>query len=744
MNRNRPIGPVTAWAASLAIVAALGAAPSLCGPQDAGAPESPPAGAAERAGDATDSPPPSPTSAADEGRNPGPVQFQGARSPSDIEQHVERAIAFAYLRDSEALEKEYLFFKGMDAYMKSRKAPTTGLSDNILDLMVSTIGDRDEFIKAQRGILKEGPDPGLRERVVRRLDDEARSADSLLIADRYNRFAFIFNTFVRPLSLVAVGYFPALIDAGVATLLNVDKLTELSVEEKKALVLYRRFLDKYPDSDKAELLQRKVTSLDRKRLSTLLARETELARAELAKGNYWQAQQHFKNALAYAPGDAAAEKGLAQARELEAELNALKERTLRPAPRAGAAADGEDARAYDRLLYAAAAGSPELVIFEAEELLLAHPQSPFAPSARYAIAVAHDMKGAHDKAHSLMKELASRYGRTHIGRRAAAYLADPEYNPRYAFEQSKKQHMEDTAKYVALGNEFVKSNVILGTSRVIMQGLQAVQSLATFNFMALGIRGASSILQAPVSEQEIIDNGVAFLRRYPDSPAAPDVHLTIAKAYARKQNLAKAVYHYSKSGKVTEKQIAKMREKAAGQQLDFAEATESAEEKIRCYENVLDEYPGTAAAPKALERIALLEKTKEPIFSIDKQTLAENPVVFSLTALHLGPHLLDGDQENDELSPKGIVSTQRGKITLIYADGKGEREETVDIDYPTYKRLMAFAEEAAYRKLVEKGGAYAGGKVPIELRGTVGDDGVYVYPRLKIREYQEKDLYLYK
>lgn len=684
-----------------------------------------------------------PRDAAGDGKHPA-VPTPGADLPSGIERHVERAIAFAYLRDAEALEKEYVFFKGMDDFLESRGAPTTGLSDNVLDLSVSTIGDPDEFIRAQRGLLGESPDPELRGRIEHRLDDEARSADALLLTDRYNRVAFVFNTFVRPLSLLAVGYFPAMIDAGMATLLNTSKLTELSVEEKKALVLYRRFLDKYPDSDKAEILRRRVTRLDRKRLAAALSRELALAQEELSKGSYWQSQQHFKNALAYAPGDAAATKGLARARELEAELHALRRRTLEPADKVGALRPGDDERVYARVLYAAAGGVPELMILEAEKFLARHPQSPYAPSARYTIAVAHDMKGAHDTAISLMRDLADHERATHIGRRAAAYLADEEYNPQQAFERSRARHTKDTAKYVALGDEFVKSNVILGTSRFITQGLQALGSLGTFNMLGLGIRGASSVLRAPVSEGEIIDRGVAFLRRYPDSPDAPDVHLTLARAYARRQNMAKAVHHYAESGKVSEKRLAKLREKAATQYLEFAEATDSAEEKIRCYETILDEYPGTTAAPKALERLTVIEKRQEPLFSLDKKTLGENPIVFSLTALHLGPHLLDGDPENGELAPKGLVSTQRGKITLVLLDGEGEREQTVDLDYPTYRRLMAFAEEAEYRNgLLGKGG-YVGGKVPIELRGTVGDDGVYVYPRLKIREYQEKDLYLYR
>ena len=134
----------------------------------------------------------------------------------------------------------------MDNFMNEQGHAATGLSDNLLDLMLSGIRDRDEFMEAQRTILSEAPDEELRRRVNFRLTDEVSSANSLLATDRYNRFAFIFNTFVRPLSLLAVGYFPALIDSGVATLLNFSKLTELSVEEKKALVLYKQFLDQHP------------------------------------------------------------------------------------------------------------------------------------------------------------------------------------------------------------------------------------------------------------------------------------------------------------------------------------------------------------------------------------------------------------------------------------------------------------------------------------------------------------------
>ncbi|MDD5557510.1 MAG: hypothetical protein PHN82_09730 [bacterium] len=679
------------------------------------------------------------SSGADEPRPPAAV---GADGPSDIERRVARAIAFAYLHRAEDLEEEYLYFKTMDAFLREQGQPTTGLGDNLLDLMVSTIEDRDEYMTAQRHLLGEARDGTLRERVAYRLSDEVRTADSLIRTDRYNRFAFIFNTFVRPLSLLSVGYFPALIDAGVATALNVNRLTELSVRERKALDLYNRFLERYPDSDGAEILRRKVTGLDRKRIAACHDGEVAAAREHLAREEFWQAQQRFKNALAYMPASRGAAEGLARARQLEAERNRLRERSLRPAADTLPPPTPEEERRYEKVLYAAARAVPEEMIDEAEGFLERHPHSRYAPTARYAIAVAHDMKGAHEKAKDLMGAIAREHRGTLVAGRCEAYLADPAYNLRSAFAQSRAAHGRRTARFVVLGEEFVKSNIILSTSRLITQGLHAVQSLGTFNVMAMAIRGANTFIGNPVSDQEVIDAGVSYLRRHPDSPGARDVHAVLAKAYARRQNLAKALYHYEASGTLSERRLAGLREKAARQYLDFASATESREEKIRCCESILDEYPRTKAALKALEMLAVLEKSGDPLFELDREAIAANPVIYRVVGSPLGPHLLDGDPDNGEIADRGVYSPRRGAVTIVLAGG---REETFEIEAAAYRSLAAIAEEHAYRKRLAGGDERApGGAVPVELRGTVSSAGVYVYPRLKVREYQEKDLYLYR
>ena len=674
-----------------------------------------------------------------------PAAAQAESQVSNIEQRVSRAIASAYTQDAEALDEEYLFFKSIDNFLREHGQAPTGLSDNILDLTVSTITDRDAFIEAQRKLLKEGPDLELRERVNIRLKDEIASADSLLVADRYNRFTYLFNTFVRPLSLLTIGYFPALIDSGMATLLNVNKFTELSVEEKKALVLYERFLKKYPESDKSELLRRRVTNLNKKRINSCYQRELAMAGKMLSEEKFWQAQQYYKNALAYCPDGREATEGLTLSREFELKKNRLKMKTLEPADKLREFSDHVDDRDYQEIIYATLSGSAEMMIYEAEDYISRYPRGEYFPYALYAIAVAHDMKGVHDKAKYLMQEIADNYPDNHIGKHAAAYLASSDYNLLLQFKHSRKRHGLQSMRYVLFGPGFAKSNIILGSSRFITQGLQALQSLGIFNVVAMMGRALSTAMRNPIPDQEVIGNGLKYLRRYPDSPDSPEIHLLIARAYAKRKNLSKSVYHFEASGRMSEKKLVGLREKAAKQYLDFAVATESKNEKIRCYETILEEYPLTNAAVKALEQLALLERVEEPLFLIDKQTISENPILFKLTGLHLGPHLLDGDQGNGEVSSKGIYSSRRGKVTIVYKEGKEERKETVNINYSTYKGLLAFAEEIEYQKrLGESGTGVRGGRFPVEIRGTIGDDGVFVYPRLKARPYKGKDLYLYQ
>jgi hypothetical protein len=277
---------------------------------------------------------------------------------------------------------------------------------------------------------------------------------------------------------------------------------------------------------------------------------------------------------------------------------------------------------------------------------------------------------------------------------------------------------------------------------MIMQGLNALRTLGTFNVLGIAVRGVQSQINNPIAYDDIITAGLKYLRRYPDSPAGPDVHMTIANAYMHKKNLAKAVYHFEHSGKVSEKKLLKLKEKAAKQYLDFAEAADDKEEKRRCYELILDRYPSTASSSAALKKLAQMEKSEQPLFKFDKKTIYANPILFKLTELNLSPILLDGDRENREISEKGIRSNRHGEITITY---DGEEEQTVRIDYSNYKRLSALAEEMEYQRILEERRKQKlAGNFPVELRGTVGGDGVYVYPRLKVKAYEDQDEYLYK
>src|SRR5581483_3559015 len=86
----------------------------------------------------------------------------------------------------------------------------------------------------------------------------------------------------------------------------------------------------------------------------------------------------------------------------------------------------------------------------ANRFVAAHPESPFAPGARYAVALARDRSGHREAAREALAELA-RDRDTAVGREAAARLDSPEWNRLAELDAAERQHARDVARYVLFG-----------------------------------------------------------------------------------------------------------------------------------------------------------------------------------------------------------------------------------------------------------------------------------------------------
>ena len=156
----------------------------------------------------------------------------------------------------------------------------------------------------------------------------------------------------------------------------------------------------------------------------------------------------------------------------------------------------------------------------------------------------------------------------------------------------------------------------------------------------------------------------------------------------------------------------------------------------------------TKAADKARKRLHDMPGTGETVIARD--VLDANPALLGPGALDLDPRLLDGDRTNGELADAGVtLADGELRLTLYNVPGPGQHVETRSLSPDVYARARGAAEEALYARLLtaERKDADSGRYeryMPFFIQGTVGDDGVAVYPGVKMRRDRSEDRELYE
>jgi len=371
-----------------------------------------------------------------------------------------------------------------------------------------------------------------------------------------------------------------------------------------------------------------------------------------------------------------------------------------------------------------------------------HDESPFAPSALYAVAVARDLAGHRDAGRAALAELAGDRGSS-AGRHAAAVLGSADYSALDAIREAERHHARDTARYVLLGGRVDGRNALHTASQFGAQGAQAAESFGMFNLLGVLTRVWTAWRHDPVSNQAIIDRGEAFLARAPHAPDAPAVHARLAEAYERAGNYDRALLHYRATPDPDPKRIERLEGKAADKLLEDAERGSG---NPILLSGIVRHFGATAAADKARKRLRERHADGETV--IAREVLEANPSL--LAAFDLDPKLLDGDHDNGELADAGVtLSPGQMRLTLYNTGQAGQHIEMRSLAAQAYERARAAAEEALYAHLLTaarrdpESGRFER-YIPFFLQGSLDDGGVYVYPGVKMRRNQTDDSKLYE
>ena len=672
-----------------------------------------------------------------------------------IEERVRLILVHRLSGNATLLEADVTDLAARDDERRDAGLPPTGLTDDVRYLAAGLAPTRDAQREALAAVLHDHPDSMIRHLTERRLEaDDAQAASQLLADDRHNRRAAVLNDAVRPLGIFSGGALLAALnpfllagsaaDSVITTAVNLWHYDRLTSPEREALARYQTTLERAPDTRDAPEIARAIRKLAEKRAAALCDDTIHLAKKALDADDldhaafYAHSAEHIDGCgdQAAGPLERVTEARARRTREEDAGRwpveNAVQPRSI------------EELEDYRAVLVATVRADPGAMIEAASRFRERYDDSPFAPSALYAVAVARDLAGHRDQAREALADVA--HGDESVARHARAVLASADYSPLDAIDDAERRHARDRARYVLLGGNVTDGRTALYTATQFgAEGARAAESFGIFNVIGVVTRAWQAWRHDPVSNQAIIDRGEEFLARAPHAPDAPAVHARLAEAYERAGTYDRALMHYRATTDPDPARIEKLEAKAADKLL--ADAQRGGADAI-LLRGIVEHFAATPAADKA--RKLLRDRHGDDDVVLSRDDLLANPALLAGDALDLDPRLLDGDHDNGELADAGVtLSPGQLRLTLYNVGQAGQHIEMRSLTPEAYERARAAAQEAVYARLVttDKRDPDTGRwerYIPFYLQGSVDDGGVYVYPGVKMRRYKSADEKLYE
>ena len=353
--------------------------------------------------------------------------------------------------------------------------------------------------------------------------------------------------------------------------------------------------------------------------------------------------------------------------------------------------------------------------------------TPLADAARDAEAVGLEIKGWREAAKKAIERNAKSTNNPEVKERAAALLQSPQYNLLTPFQEARSERRVQSARYVLLGEDFLRKNLMFAAGAAAGAGPAAAVTLGMANALMVTNNLYQVLTQNPVSAQPVIDAGVAYVRNHPDSENASEVYKVLADAYEERGMFDQAIHYHELAGSPKEK-IAAVRDKEARAFLNAAGKTSNRSAREYYLPSVIDQTPDTPAAAEATRKLAEMTKDENQGLRMSKQFLMENPELYGGRGLGLKPSLFDGKAGNMELADRGVNLIGDNEILVHYQTQWGVRSQS----YP----LPKTASERFFVTLREKNLQVALADVNQRAKDSVG--GIRDLPGSIVRAERER------
>ncbi|HXV78278.1 MAG TPA: hypothetical protein VEG60_00215, partial [Candidatus Binatia bacterium] len=632
--------------------------------------------------------------------------------PDAVDKRVRELLIDALTHQNESLKEHLMFFEQQDSELQSAYNSSTGLTEHALDLANNTIQDRQSYVAAQRAALKHASTPERKKYLQSIINaDDLTRADDLMRQSSTNQWGGFLNRMLGSVDLAGVAsgnYVGAAAETVISQLYALAE-TDMSIEERRALARQLDHLKRFRDDPRnAEILQQ-VEGIEGKKRRVLVKKQIAKGDEALDKGELDRALFYYEAASFIDPESKTVEEALQKASQLQQERQEAQNNGLTFTSQASLSTDHEPD--VEHLLRALSLRDPALIERTAIDIERKHNGKPLGDAALDSEAVALEIREEHEAAKKIIEGIARSSKNSELQKRAAALLGSPEYNLLGAFRDARSDHRTESVKYVLLGEDLLKKNLIYAAGAMAVAGPAGAPMLGAVSAMLLGNNLTKVLTNNPISTQPVIDAGVSYIRSNPNSENAAEVYTVLADAYAERGMFNKAVHFHQLAGAPREK-INELKEKAATTMLNAATKSKDRSTQEYFLTTIIDEFPESPAAAEATKKLAALVKNDNQGLRMSKQFLAENPELYGPNGLGLKASLFDGNPNNMELADHGVNLLNENEILIHYQTPWGVKRQSYPLPKPTTERF--------YTTLRQKNYAVALADVDQRPKGSVG------------------------
>ena len=595
--------------------------------------------------------------------------------PDDTDKRARELLIDALTDNKDSLAQHLKALQAEDGKLQKQHGTVTGLTEHAEDLVNNTIADRERYLAAQKEALQNSTTPARKKYLAAIINrDDLNQSDQLMRQSTTNFFGGLANRLLSSVDLVGVAsgnFIGAAAETAVSQLYALmDK--DMPVEERRALARDLDHLKRFPNDPRNAEILKQIEALDKKKKAALAAKQIASANESLAKKDFSRALFHAELASFLDGQSKDVDNIRQQAQKALGEIDAARKQSLTAAVESNASA-GQQADVA-RLLQALSLRDSNQIQRVAVDLDRKYQGKPLADAARDAEAVGLEIKGWHEAAKKAVAEIAKSAVDPQLKQRANSLLQSPEYNLLTPFQEARSDRQLQSMKYVLLGENFLRKNLLFAAGAMAAAGPGAMATLGMANAVMVGTNFYQVMTNNPISAQPVIDAGVAYVRSHPNSDDAAEIYKVLADAFEERGLFDKAISYHELAGSPKEK-IAALQDKSAKALLNAA--AKSGERGAREYylTSVIDQHPDTPSASEATKKLAELAKEENQGMRMSKQFLLEHPELYGARGLGLKASLFDGNPQNMEIADRGVNLISDNEMLVYYQTPWGVRSQ---------------------------------------------------------------------